>query len=128
MHNIIRFSTNWNNKLSNKAFTTIRLYSPEHYREGETYMIELKNGKEGHKFLCYARIQRIKNVKLEQINDYMSYLDTGYSAAECQNIIRKMYPGVKDWDRQLISFILLVKEDPRKQPEKQPVLSECESH
>lgn len=40
----IRFSYNWNNKLNCKAFTTIRLHSPERYFLGAKFNVYL-NGK-----------------------------------------------------------------------------------
>jgi hypothetical protein len=43
-----------------------------------------------------------------KINDYIALLDTGYPAAECQDLIRKMYKNKNiNWDTQLIDFILL---------------------
>jgi hypothetical protein len=123
----IRFSYNWNNKLAGKAFTTIRLYNPKLYKAGETYEIFLAHGKED-KFLYYADIVDIKEFLLDKLSPYMSYLDTGYSVDECKNIIQTMYKNkVKDWTKQYLSFILLVKLDPKKKNISQPVneLQEC---
>jgi uncharacterized protein YqfB (UPF0267 family) len=105
----IRFSYNWNNKLAGKAFTTIRLMDHKRYRIGETYEVFLAKGKEDN-FLCYAEIEDIKHFKLADLNNFMSYIDTGYSVDECRNMIRTMYKNrVKDWEKQYLSFILLVK-------------------
>jgi uncharacterized protein YqfB (UPF0267 family) len=112
---VLRFSTNWNNKLTAfKAFTTIRLYNPNKYKIGETFEIFLTKGKEDH-FMGYADIEDIKLFKLDQLSPYMSYLDTGYSVDECKKIIQTMYKNrVKDWSKQYLSFILLVKLNPKK--------------
>lgn len=110
MYSEIPFSYNWNNKLECMAFTTLRLLNKNKYVVGRTYNISL-NGE--HKFK--AQIVDIKNIRLNQINAYIAYLDTGYSASECENIIRKMYSKNKiNWNTQLISFILLVKIKPAK--------------
>lgn len=105
---ITRFSYNWNNKLSNNAFTTLRLHNPTIYRVGATREIFLRSGKE-YKFLAYAEIKAVKVITLAQINDFIAFLDTGYSAEECRGILVKMYPDVKNWDKQLIDFVLFVK-------------------
>jgi len=106
MKNELDFSYNWNNKLASlKAFTTLRLKNDNRFREGETYRITIKG-----KFLCYAEIRHIKNFLLKDINDYIAYLDTGYSAEECRKIITTMYKNkVRNWDIQQLSFILLIK-------------------
>ena len=107
----LNFSYNWNNKLSAHAFTTIRLFNPAKYIIGCRYDVKRKG-----KFLKRVRIQDVRNIKLQDINDYVSYLDTGYSARECRDMIMTMYKNiVKDWSTQLISFILLVTEDKRSQ-------------
>jgi len=108
----INFTYNWNNKLSGKAFTTLRLKNPR-YRIEETYEIYLKKGKEGFSFLCHATIVDIKDITLSGISEYIALLDTGYYARECKEIVRKMYSKSQpDWNRQLLSFILLKKTEP----------------
>lgn len=106
MTNEISFNYNWNNKLASlKAFTTLRLRNDNRFREGETYRIKVKG-----KFLCYAEILHIKNFLLKDINDFIAYLDTGYSAEECRKMIMTMYKNrVRNWDTQQLSFILLIK-------------------
>ncbi len=109
---VIKFSYNWNNKLSGKAFTTLRLKNCQKYQIGKTYEIHLKCGKDGYRFFCYALIVDIKDYFINDINDYVAYIDTGYSSEECRQMMRTMYKNVvKDWSKQLISFILLVKEE-----------------
>ena len=107
----IIFSYNWNNKLSGKAFTTIRLKNFR-FREEETYEIYLRKGKEGFAFLCHASIVAIRDFTLDDLSEYMALLDTGYYSRECKEIIRNMYSRYHlDWDRQLLSFILLKKSE-----------------
>jgi len=39
----VKFSTNWNNKLDCRCFTTIRLKNPSKHKLNEVYAILLKN-------------------------------------------------------------------------------------
>jgi len=43
----IKFSYNWNNKLENKAFTTIRIHNPKKYIAGKAFNIELNGTPKG---------------------------------------------------------------------------------
>lgn len=65
----ISFSFNWNNKLENKAFTTIRLLQPDKYRPGETYQITLKL-----KELFQAKIIEVKPFWLKDLNEFIAIL------------------------------------------------------
>jgi hypothetical protein len=98
---IIGFSYNWNNKLNCKAFTTIRISNAKKYVEGREYWIRLKDD-----IKSKAIIKAINHFKLDGLNDFISYLDTGYNAKECKKILERMYSKV-DFERQTISLILL---------------------
>lgn len=100
-NNIINFSTNWNNKLDCMAFTTIRLRNSNKYQIGKEYKIILKKN-----FKKNTRIEAIKTIYFNQINEFIAHLDTGYSAHETKNIIKKMYSKV-NLETQPFSFILL---------------------
>ena len=107
----ISFTYNWNNKLAGKAFTTIRLKNSK-YRIGESYEICLKKGKMGFAFLFYATIIDIRDIKLSGITEFIALLDTGYSAVECKEIVQKIYSKSHlNWETQLLSFILLKKNE-----------------
>lgn len=82
----INFSHNWNNKLDCKAYTTFRIYNASKYQIGKTYKIYLKN-----QYLHDAVSIDIKILKLDKVNSFISYIDTGYSVDEFKNIVRKMY-------------------------------------
>lgn len=97
----INFSTNWNNKLDCMAFTTIRLRNSNKYQIGREYKIILKKD-----FKKNARIEDIKTIYFNQINEFIAHLDTGYSAHETKNIIKKMYSKI-NLETQPFSFILL---------------------
>lgn len=89
MENVIKFSYNWNNKLGCKAFTTFRIASSK-YRKGEVYKIFFKDN-----YLFDAQIVDIKRIFLNQVDDYIAYIDTGYSVEEFIEIVRKMYEIVR---------------------------------
>lgn len=99
---IIPFSFNWNNKLDNKAFTTIRLHNPNKYKQGLAFKIELKGELKGK-----AELREIRTLRASQLNNFMCYLDTGYSKQETFEILKKMYSGI-DLETALIDFCLLV--------------------
>ena len=97
----INFSYNWNNKLDCKSFTTLRLSNRNKYKIGETYSVSIKN-----QIKKNVVIIDIKTIWLHEINDFIAYLDTGYSKEECINIIKKMYKSV-DFKKKQFDFILL---------------------
>lgn len=99
--NRIDFSHNWNNKLQNKAFTTIRLWNEKKYVEGRDYAIYLNGFSRG-----FARLLSIKRLKLQQINEHIARLDTGYSAVECREVLRTMYNKQIDWNTQELAYCL----------------------
>lgn len=101
--NDLRFSYNWNNKLDCKCFTTIRL--SDKYKAGDEFKIILDTAKD-LEVKGTAEILAVKEFNLDNLNDFISYLDTGYSVDECRKIILRMYPKA-DWSTQKLKFILL---------------------
>lgn len=100
----LKFSYNWNKKLDGKAFTTIRLYNPLKHQLGTPVRILLKD-----KDLGTGKFMGVNPFYLDALNPFMSYIDTGYSVAECQSIIRKMYPKV-DFKITRCVMLLVVKD------------------
>lgn len=108
--NRIEFSTNWNGKLHNNAFTSIRLWNEKKYVIGRDYDVWLSHIRKG-----FAKLVAVKRMKLHQINEYIARIDTGYSADECQNIIRTMYKNKRiDWNTQDLALCLFVYVDEKK--------------
>ena len=98
------FSHNWNGKLNGKAFTSIRLWNEGKYQVGNEYKIRLGNTKKG-----VARLVSLKRIRLDQINDHIALLDTGYMANECKELIRTMYKNKHiDWNNQYLAYCLFV--------------------
>lgn len=107
---VIKFSYNWNNKLTNKAFTTMRIHNPAKYQVERMYKIELGNDPKG-----IAQIKKIVTLRIEDLNDLYCYLDTGYNKTETVNILKKMYSKI-NINNTLFDVCLLVYTKPEKMP------------
>lgn len=106
---IIKFSENWNNgKLNLNAFSTIRLAQDKYELKGKYEIVyEPKKFAFEPLTLGYAEIVDIRRFSLHTMTEGMALIDTGYSKAECEKIIRTMYWNVKDLDSHLLMFIIL---------------------
>lgn len=107
--NTIRFNQNWNGKLNNKAFTTIRIHNPKKYIIGNVYSIELSAKPIGKAVLQGKRVLRI-----DQLNDFICFLDTGYCRNEAIAILQRMYKDV-NLQNVLFDFCLMVYQKREKQ-------------
>jgi len=97
----IKFSYNWNGKLNCNHFTTLRL--SDRFNIGEKYAVLLK-GKE----IGTGEVIAKKYLRLTQINDFIAYLDTGYNAKKCKEILKTMYKNKPiDWNTQQIVLYLI---------------------
>lgn len=104
----IPFSQNWNGKLDCDFFTTLRLANNNKYRVGDAYEITLK----GIVF-CHAKIVEVRYIVIEQVNDWIARLDTGYDAEACKTLIKTMYKNKQiDWRSQRLAYIMLEKPNP----------------
>lgn len=102
----IKFSYNWNNKLENKAFTTIRIHNPKKYISGKLFDIELNGISKGT-----ALLKEKRTINPGQLNDFICYLDTGYNSRETLQILERMYPNM-NIHNTLFDLCLLVYEKP----------------
>lgn len=100
----VYFSHNWNNKLDCKDFTTLRLSNDNKYVVGEVYEIWHKEGKE-NRCIGEAVLKSKRKFHASKINQFIAYLDTGYSADETKKIIQRMYKK----ENPLMDFCLFVK-------------------
>jgi len=98
----ISFTNNWNNKLNNKAFSTLRLHNPSKYVVGLEYTIEL-NGR----VLGTAILKEKRVLNTAQLNEFICHLDTGYNKTQTLKILERMYPNLTV-NRALFDFCLLV--------------------
>lgn len=104
----LEFSTNWNNKLDCKCFTTIRIYNLSKHFQGNQFEVFLQK-----KFKSKAIVLGTIITKLDQLSDYVCYLDTGYNKEETKAIFKKMFPHI-DFKTQKICIILLQRIEPPK--------------
>lgn len=99
----IYFSYNWNNKLNCEVFTTIRLSSS--FKVGEKLEVILKG-----KFLGHGQIVDIRGFYLKNLSEWVAMIDTGYSADECRELLKKTHKKRNiNWDTQVIRVILIKK-------------------
>lgn len=96
----IPFSQNWNNKLSGKYYTTIRLASAK-YQPGKTVNITLRK-----KLIHQAEIVDCKYLMMENLNEFIIGLDMGLTLYEGKEILFKMYPAI-DFSKQRLVLSLL---------------------
>jgi len=102
---ILDFVYNWNNKLDCVAFTTLRLRNDSKYQLGLKKAVMLKGESKGDIY-----IEDIKHLKLDNINEFVARLDTGYCREKCVEIIKTMYKNKNiNWETQQLSLILCVK-------------------
>lgn len=101
----LKFSHNWNGKLLCDCFTTIRPHNPKRYAVGITLDVFLKQT-----FLGVYEVIDHKNLSVNTISDWIARLDTGYSKAACQDVIRTMYKNMDRFtDDSKLSYVLLRK-------------------
>ena len=98
----IDFSYNWNKKLDCDCFTTFRIHNPKKYQVAQNYLITLKK-----EALKECIIKSIKTMKLSKVNDFIAYIDTGYSVEEFKKLVRTMYKDIANIEEQDFDFILL---------------------
>jgi hypothetical protein len=97
----LEFSHNWNGKLENNAFTTFRLSSRFDIGEWVNVRLDIKS-------LGPHLIIGKKHLKAGDLNEWIAWLDTGYSLAETRNILNNMYKkrgGVQDHDMGVLYLL-----------------------
>jgi hypothetical protein len=99
----INFNYNWNNKLDAKIFTTIRLWNPVKYKEGEEYEVFLKEKPRPYLAQCLE----VKKMPFSSLDNNWVGLDTGYTGKETQEILRTMYKGRKLCNSTPFAWVLL---------------------
>lgn len=104
----LEFSTNWNNKLDCKCFTTIRLFNPTKHFKGNRFDVFLQK-----KYKAKVEVLSVGVIKIDSLTDYICYLDTGYSKLETIQILNKMYPHI-DFQKKPLTILLLKKIAPPK--------------
>lgn len=83
----LEFSHNWNNKLQCTAFTTLRL--SDRFQIGDKVDIYLK-----HRRLGTGVVTGKIPTTFHAITDGVAYIDTGYPALKCREILQTMYKSI----------------------------------
>jgi hypothetical protein len=100
----LNFSYNWNNKLFNKAFTSIRLYNPTKYVINNLFKVNLKGN-----YLFTAKLLEVKIIYPKNITNWLAYLDIGYNAEEVINILSKIYKNNNDILNTKFHYLLFIR-------------------
>jgi hypothetical protein len=109
------FTRNWNNKLHNEYFTSIRLktvQNRDYYDAGSEFLISL----DSHGPIFHAEIVKTQVLKLGQIGS-LTYLDAGMSPVDFIEMMKRMYSKkikedehILDQDFHIILFKRLYRE------------------
>jgi hypothetical protein len=115
----IKFSYNWNNKLNNIVFCTIRKTN-SFYCSGHTYDLYLKSTEKNStsgtiiKFIGKGEILEKLSLPIEKIPEYIFWLDTGFSKGETISVIQKIWNVPDDQIESFIVDILFIKKHKQK--------------
>ena len=105
----IKFSNNWNKKLDNDYFTTIRLYSKEKF----DYYYDLFERKEDVAILLkeqeksIAKIVDIEVRLMRDIPDFSVMVDVGADRMTFNNLMSSMYSKKTEWNANFTRMIIL---------------------
>ena len=97
----IKFSQNWNDKLLLNKFSTIRPFSNTSPAIGEIVEVEFKEKK--HK----CEVLHLTVSPLNNIPEYLFYLDTGYSKTDSIKMFENMFKN-KDFDIYKVNWCIMV--------------------
>jgi len=101
----MKFTRNWNQKLFNTYFTTIRLKNDK-YILGADYSIIINEEDKEH-FFGIARIVSIKEIMLNELTNYQTYLDSALSKSDFIKLIQNIY-NIADSNLSTIKLQLLI--------------------
>lgn len=104
---ILDFPCNFNGKLFCTVFTTIRLRNDDVYVPGALFEQTLKFKPSGT-----VEILEVKNFTIDQLNDYMSFIDLGVNKSEALKILQAEYLSAAEDPEQQFSYILLRRTQP----------------
>lgn len=88
----VKFSKNWNNKLFQDCFPTIRMENRNYYVKGKIYTIMLLH-KESGNYVEVGKAQLVASSSfvLDQLSDSMSFLDANMDRSSMQSMLKNMY-------------------------------------
>ena len=102
----INFTLNWNNKLDNKVFTTIRSrFMP--IEPNTAVEIHLKG-----RIYCWATVKECILCKFADINPLILWLDTGHTPEECIKIFSQFGINTSDPNAECMLMIFERRDKP----------------
>ena len=102
----LKFSSNWNNKLGNDYFTTIRLFSSK-WNKGDIALVTMDN-----KELFQAEVLDVKTIRAGDMDSFMCYQDAGMSPDKLKNMLKTMYKiDDESFPKVFFLYILLKKSE-----------------
>jgi len=99
--NKITFTHNWNNKLSDKVFTTIRPHNKKkeyYYKDeiGQPFLLTLEEKKEVRP-ICDVKLLKVEVMKLADIPRALLFVDTGLTEInKIFNLFKRFGSGLDD--------------------------------
>lgn len=100
----LRFSENWNNKLNNTHFTTIRL-SRDYWKQFVGHSVKIFLNAEEIGVACLYYVD--PNVPFRDIDIWFVEYDTGMDYTTAFNFFRRMYKNRKEWQGLDTKFDIL---------------------
>lgn len=100
----VDFKKNWNGKLFNRCFTSIRPANANKYQAGKFYQITLEK-----KPLFNAQLVRVRLLNYHQIDDWIAGLDCGHSAPYLKKLLDRFYPKA-NWSMDKLYYLLFKNE------------------
>ena len=99
------FDFNYNNKLNCNAFTAIQPKDPS-IKVGDEFKIILKPIN-APIVKGVARVQSVRHFKFEQLNEFMAFIETGYSLDQTTKIFQRKHAKENIYEMEF-SIILFV--------------------
>jgi len=100
-----RFSFNFNNKLRNRSFTTIRLFNEKKYKPGELHAIILKTKDNVVTLYGEAEVVESRKIYGRDFNEFIAQIDIGHSLDKLKFLLETIYRG-EDIDNTAFSLVL----------------------
>lgn len=82
----LHFNNNYNGKLNQQYFSTVRPFADDAWIVGTRHAIKL-----GGALIGYAKLIHVQRFQQFPMNSYISYLDAGMPPLEFANLIAKLY-------------------------------------
>jgi hypothetical protein len=123
---IIKFAINWNLKLTNIVFSTIRLKNEQKFKLNQNYDIQILDGLHQN-IMGECECIYIKHFKLQEITEPLFLLDMALNKKDGIKMINHLYEDKKDqgFDLENAEFsFMLLQWKPQYQSQIQPSINQ----